>query len=118
MVMVSRKKFYDLAERVVMTFVGVFVALYIPTMTSAQSLADLYDKSALEKATTAGIAGSAVMLAGLFGFNVGDRKTASLLPELKKESWEIGSGPVDKDAPQDSPAPLCEEEDHPPKYLR
>lgn len=110
MVMVSKKKVYDLVERVAMTFVGVFAALYIPVMVNADSLAELYDKNMVEKAATAGIAGTTVMLVGLAGFNVGDRKSASIVPSLKKESWKIGKEPADHDAPKDSPAPLTEEE--------
>lgn len=110
MVMVSKKKVYDLAERVVMTFIGVFAAFYLPVMLQADSLAELYDRDVANKATAAGVAASTVMLMGLLGFNVGDRKTASLVPTLKNEHWELGRKPADLDVPQESPAPLCEDE--------
>lgn len=110
MVMISKKKVYDLTERVVMTFVGVFAAFYLPVMLEADSLAELYDRNVANKATAAGVAASTVMLMGLFGFNVGDRKTASLIPNLKSENWELGKKPADSTAPKESPAPLGEDD--------
>lgn len=96
------KRVKDLAERVLLTFVGAFIAVYVYTVASGQSALDaVADKELLDKAVTAGIAALVPLVAGLIGFKVGDKDTASIITATNKP-MELR----DQDVPQDSPSPL------------
>lgn len=88
------KKFVDLAERVVITFVGAFVTLFVTTILASGSLHSVADLDVLDKAAVAGIAASAPLIVGLVGFNVGDRSTASIVKL-----------PVEQDVPAEPEVP-------------
>lgn len=82
--MITTKRVKDLAERVILTFVGAFVAVYIAAFAAGQAdVAFLKDPNLLNKAETAGIAALIPLISGLIGFKVGDKTTASVLPSNK-----------------------------------
>lgn len=96
------KRVKDLAERVLLTFVGAFIAVYVYTIASGQSaLEAVSDKELLDKAVTAGIAALVPLVSGLIGFKVGDKDTASIIT-TKQKPMELR----DQDVPQDNPSPL------------
>lgn len=88
------KKTVDLAERVILTFVGAFVTLYVTTILASGSLQVMGDASVLDKAAVAGIAASAPLVIGLIGFNVGDPTTASIVSLKKPEKSGEPKEPV------------------------
>lgn len=101
------KRVKDLAERVALTFVGAFIGVYLLALAGASSATDtLSNKELLDNAITAGIAACVPLVSGLIGFRVGDKDTASII-RVKEKTTEL----VDKDVPQDSPAPLFRKED-------
>jgi len=70
----------DLGERAIRTFVQVFVALYIPVITGADSLGGLLDLSVADKAATSAIAAVIALIMGYFGTQAGSSKNdASVL---------------------------------------
>lgn len=96
------KRVKDLLERVVLTFLGAFIAIYVYTIASGQSALDaVSDKELLDKAITAGIAALVPLVAGLVGFKVGDKDTASIIT-AKSKPVELR----DQDVPQESPSPV------------
>lgn len=101
------KKVKDLIERVALTFVGAFIAVYFLALASADSATDtLSDKALLDNAVTAGIAAVIPLVSGLIGFRVGDRNTASILT-VKEKQTEL----VDENVPMESPAPLFRDQE-------
>lgn len=96
------KRILDLVERVALTFVGAFIAVYLLALAGAESATDtLSNKELLDNAITAGIAATVPLVSGLIGFRVGDKNTASLVT-VKPKQTEL----LDEDVPQESPAPL------------
>lgn len=101
------KRIVDLVERVVLTFVGAFIAVYLLALASANSATDtLSNKELLDNAITAGIAATIPLVSGLIGFRVGDRNTASIITAKPKKT-EL----LDDNVPQESPAPLFRDEE-------
>lgn len=101
------KKVKDLIERVVLTFVGAFIGVYLLALAGADSATDtLSNKQLLDNAITAGIASIVPLVSGLIGFRVGDKTTASIIRDKRVES-EV----VDADVPKESPAPLFRKEE-------
>jgi len=87
------RRIIDLAERVVLTFVGAFVAVYIAAFAKGQAdLAFLRDPDLFDKAQVAGMAAIVPLISGLLGFRVGDKGTASVIPSNKPEE---GAAPPD-----------------------
>lgn len=75
------RRIIDLAERVVLTFVGAFVAVYLAAFAAGDAdIAFLRDPDLFNKAGTAGIAALVPLISGLLGFRVGDKNTASMIP--------------------------------------
>lgn len=100
------KRLLDLVERVVLTFVGAFVAVYLFALSSTDSAFEtLSNKDLLDNAVTAGIAALFPLISGLIGFKVGDKDTASIVSVKKPD-------PEAEKVPMESPAPLHEEEVH------
>ncbi len=84
--MVTKRQVIDLSERVLLTFVGAFIAVYIAAFASGNAdLAFLKDPGLFNKAGTAGIAALVPLVSGLVGFKVGDKQTASVIPSNKAE---------------------------------
>lgn len=82
----TKRKIIDLAERVLLTFVGAFIAVYIAAFAAGQAdVAFLKDPGLLNKAGTAGIAAIIPLVSGLIGFKVGDKSTASVVPSNKPD---------------------------------
>lgn len=80
------RRIKDLAERVILTFVGAFIAVYLAAFaTSGNDLSFFTDSDLLNKAGVAGIASIVPLIAGLIGFKVGDKGTASVVPSNKSE---------------------------------
>jgi len=87
------RRIIDLAERVVLGFVGAFVAVYIAAFAKGQTdLAFLRDPDLFDKAQVAGMAAIVPLVSGLLGFRVGDKNTASVIPSNKPEE---GAAPPD-----------------------
>lgn len=85
----TRRRVIDLAERVLLTFVGAFIAVYLAAFAAGEAdLAFLKDPGLFNKAGTAGIAAIIPLVSGLIGFRVGDKNTASVLPSNKPEEVE------------------------------
>jgi hypothetical protein len=102
--MVMSKRVWDLIERVGLTFVGAFIAVYIYAIVAAGSTFDVFkDPDLLDKALTAGVAAMLPLVSGLIGFKIGDKDNASIV--VVKEKQE----PKDNNVPQESPAPVHEE---------
>lgn len=76
-------KYKDLLERVVLTFVGAFLSIYIATGVSDASI--FKDADLLDKAVDAGIASIVPLISGLVGFKIGDKTTASVIPVKNEE---------------------------------
>lgn len=94
------KRILDLFERVGLTFVGAFIAVYMyGILTGGSTVEALSSKELLDQALTAGVAAIVPLVSGLIGFKVGDKNTASIVSVKKKEE------PV-TEPPQESPAPL------------
>lgn len=101
------KRVKDLIERVALTFVGAFIAVYFLALASAESATEtISSKELLDNAVTAGIAAVIPLVSGLIGFRVGDKNNASILT-VKEKQTEL----VDENVPKESPAPLFREED-------
>lgn len=97
----------DLAERVALTFVGAFIGVYLLALAGASSATDtLSNKELLDNAITAGIAACVPLVAGLIGFKIGDKNTASII-SAKPRQTEL----IDENVPQESPAPLFKDEE-------
>lgn len=80
------RRLKDLAERVLLTFVGAFIAVYLAAFAANGSdLSFFTDSDLLNKAGVAGIAAVVPFVAGLIGFKTGDRGTASVVPSNKPE---------------------------------
>ena len=87
--MPTKRQVIDLAERVVLTFVGAFIAVYLTAfLVGNADLAFLKDPGLFNKAGTAGIAAIVPLVSGLIGFRVGDKNTASVVPSNKPEEVE------------------------------
>lgn len=96
------KRVLDLIERVVLTFVGAFIAVYLLALSTSGSAFDtLSNRDLLDNAVTAGIAAIFPLVAGLIGFKVGDKDSASIVSVKEKQPK-----PVDANVPMDSPAPI------------
>ena len=103
------KRIWDLVERVGLTFIGAFIAVYIYTIAGGQSaLEAVSDKELLDKAITAGIAALVPLVTGLVGFKIGDKDTASIVTVKPKQ--DNAEKVMDADVPQESPAPLVKGE--------
>lgn len=99
------KRVKDLVERVVLTFIGAFIGVYMLALAGAASATDvLSNQELLDNAITAGIASIIPLVSGLIGFRVGDKNTASIVPVKTDEL-------LDKDVPLESPAPLFRKEE-------
>lgn len=84
--MITKRRVIDLIERVVLTFVGAFIAVYLAAFAAGDAdIAFLKDPGLLNKAGTAGIAAIVPLVSGLIGFRVGDKGTASVVPSNKPE---------------------------------
>jgi hypothetical protein len=95
------KRLWDLIERVGLTFVGAFIAVYLTAIVAAGSTFDVFkDPDLLDKAITAGVAAMFPLVAGLIGFKIGDKDSASIVV-IKEKPEE----PKDLDVPQGNPAP-------------
>lgn len=96
------KRVKDLAERVALTFVGAFIAVYFLALASAESATEtLSNKELLDNAITAGIAAVIPLVSGLIGFRIGDKDTASII-SIKEPKTEL----LDEGVPMESPSPL------------
>ena len=85
------RRIIDLAERVVLTFVGAFVAVYLAAFAAGDAdIAFLRDPDLFNKAGTAGIAALVPLISGLLGFRVGDKNTASVIPSNRPQEAEGG----------------------------
>ncbi len=102
------KRVLDLLERVGLTFVGAFIGVYLLALASTQSATEtLSNGQLLDNAITAGIASTVPLVAGLIGFRVGDKNTASIVSaRVKDKDNEL----VDNNVPMESPAPLFRED--------
>lgn len=81
-----KRRIKDLAERVVLTFVGAFIAVYLAAFAAGEAnLAFLKDPELFNKAGVAGIAAIVPLISGLIGFRVGDKNSASVVPSNKPE---------------------------------
>lgn len=112
-----KRKYLVLAERVALTFVGAFIAVYLAAFSAGQvDAAFLKDPNLLAKAETAGIAAIVPLVSGLLGFRVGNKNSPSLvtandvtMEEPVKKSDGFDNGYLDGDVPMESPAPLNNE---------
>lgn len=96
------KKVLDLIERVGLTFIGAFIAVYMYAIISSGSTVDVFSNGELiDQALTAGVAAIVPLVAGLIGFKVGDKNSASLVSAKNPEVT-----PPVYDVPQESPAPI------------
>ncbi len=96
------RRVVDLVERVALTFVGAFIAVYLAAFAAGEAdIAFLKDPGLFDKAKTAGIAASVPLVAGLLGFRVGDKGTASVVPSNKPQ-----------DVPVDMPFVYIDDPDH------
>jgi hypothetical protein len=87
--MITKRRVIDLVERVVLTFVGAFIAVYLVAFASGDAdIAFLKDPNLFNKAGTAGIAAIVPLVSGLIGFRVGDKQSASVVPSNKSEPEE------------------------------
>ena len=87
--MVNKRRVIDLAERVALTFVGAFIAVYLAAFAAGEAdIAFLKDPGLFDKAKTAGIAAVVPLVSGLIGFRVGDKGSASVIPSNKPEEVE------------------------------
>ena len=78
---ITKRRVIDITERVVLTFVGAFIAIYLAAFYKGDAdLAFLRDPNLLSKAAEAGVAATVPLVAGLVGFKVGDKQTASVVP--------------------------------------
>lgn len=78
------RRVIDLAERVVLTFIGAFIAVYLTAFAAGDAdIAFLKDPDLFNKAGVAGIAAMTPLVAGLLGFKIGDKSTASVVPSNK-----------------------------------
>lgn len=75
----SKSAVKDIVERVVRTFIGVFLGLYLPVIAGADSLSALVDLSTADKAAAAGVASVVTLLMGLLGAQVKNKDTGSVL---------------------------------------
>lgn len=101
------KRVKDLGERVILTFIGAFIGVYMLAIGGGNSATEaLSNKELLDNAVTAGIAATVPLVSGLIGFRVGDRNTASIIRDKSKDN-----GLLDEDVPQESPAPLFRKEE-------
>ncbi len=84
--MITKRRIVDLVERVALTFVGAFVAVYLAAFAAGEAdIAFLKDPGLFDKAKTAGIAAVIPLVSGLIGFRVGDKGSASVVPSNKPE---------------------------------
>ncbi len=84
--MITKRRVIDLAERVLLTFVGAFAAVYIAAFAAGEAdIAFLKDPGLFSKAGTAGVAAIFPLVSGLIGFRVGDKNSASVVPSNKPE---------------------------------
>lgn len=87
--MINTRRVKDLAERVLLTFVGAFIAVYLAAFAAGEAnIAFLKDPGLFNKAKTAGIAALVPLVSGLIGFRIGDKATASVIPSNKPEEVE------------------------------
>lgn len=104
--MVNRK-YLVLAERVALTFVGAFIAVYFAAFSAGQvDAAFLKDPDLFNKAKTAGVAALIPLVSGIIGFKVGDKNSPSLVTVSNKKRATDGTDYTDQDVPMDSPAPV------------
>lgn len=100
--MITKRRVKDLVERIVLTFVGAFVAIYIAAFAAGDAdIAFLKDPNLFNKAGTAGIAALVPLVSGLVGFRVGDKQSASVVPSNKSEPVEEPNQYVYVDNPDD-----------------
>mgnify|MGYP001558674614 FL=1 len=84
--MFTKRRIIDLSERVILTFVGAFIAVYLAAFAVGEAdIAFLKDPGLFSKAGTAGIAAIFPLVSGLIGFKVGDKNSASVVPSNKPE---------------------------------
>ncbi len=84
--MFTKRRVVDLVERVALTFVGAFIAIYLAAFAAGEAdIAFLKDPGLFDKAKTAGIAAVVPLISGLIGFRVGDKGSASVVPSNKPE---------------------------------
>lgn len=90
------RRIVDLAERVVLTFVGAFIAVYLAAFAAGDvDLAFLKDPDLFNKAGVAGIAAVVPLISGLVGFKVGDKNTGSVIPSNKAPEEPVSDDAVD-----------------------
>lgn len=84
--MLTKRRILDTAERMLLTFIGAFIAIYITAyMKGDVDLAFLKDPGLFSKALSAGIAALVPLVSSLIGFKVGDKGTGSVIPSNKAE---------------------------------
>lgn len=89
MLSTTKRRIVDLGERVLLTFVGAFIAVYLAAFAAGESdIAFLRDPGLFDKAKTAGIAAVIPLVSGLIGFRVGDKGSASVVKANQPESVE------------------------------
>lgn len=99
------KKALDLIERVGLTFIGAFIAVYIYGIISSGSAIGAFSNGELlDQALVAGVAAIVPLTTGLIGFKIGDKDTASIISA--KNAEEPATPEVE--VPQESPAPIAD----------
>jgi hypothetical protein len=97
------KKALDLIERVGLTFIGAFIAVYIYGIISSGSAIGVFTNGELlDQALVAGTAAIFPLVTGLIGFKIGDKETASIITTKKTEEPPVPT----TDVPLASPAPI------------
>jgi hypothetical protein len=87
---ITKRRVIDISERVLLAFVGAFIAIYLAAFAKGDSdLAFLRDPGLFSKAGEAGIAAVVPLISGLVGFKVGDKQTASVVPSNAPEEPEL-----------------------------
>lgn len=100
------RRLKDITERVVVTFVGAFIGIYLFAFAQGQAdLAFLRDPGLFEKGKQAGIAATVPLVLGLFGLRIGDKNTGSIIPSNKP--LETPGEPDKVENPE--PAPVATE---------
>lgn len=84
--MLNKRRIIDTAERMVVTFIGAFIAIYITAYLKGDvDLAFLKDPGLFSKALSAGIAALIPLVSSVIGFKIGDKNTGSVVPSNKPE---------------------------------
>lgn len=105
--MLTKRRVIDISERVLLTFVGAFIAIYLAAFAKGDAeLAFLKDPGLFNKAAEAGIAAVVPLISGLVGFKVGDKATASVVPSNKSEDVPMPYRYVDVPEQQEQDLPL------------